>query len=118
MDIKDSDSDYQSGLFPTLSERLARHRRRVKDYSSDGSDEDSGQDHPGSLFAPETVKALPCDYESLVWERFRKMVIDGVEMPPSIFQNHCKDYCKHYMEDMYEKASSSFLKEEEASHRF
>ena len=80
MNKEDSDSDYQSGVYPPLSERLARHRRPAKDYSSDGSDEDSGQDQPRSLSALEAVKALPCDYDSMVWKRFRKMVLDGVQI--------------------------------------
>ena len=71
----------------------------------------SSLDHPHSLSAPETVKALPCNYQSLVWEHFRKMAIDGVKMPPSTFQDHSEEYCKQYMEDMYKKASASVLKE-------
>ena len=118
MDIEDSDSDYKSGVYSGLSERLSRHRQPIKDYSSDGSDEDSGLDHPCALSAPEPIQALPCDHNAIAWERFRKMVPDGVQKPPSVCDYHSEKVCKQYMDDMYLKASSSVMKEEETSHRF
>ena len=52
MDIEDSDSNYQSGIYPTLAERLAIHRQLIKDYSSDNSDKDSGLDRPSGHASP------------------------------------------------------------------
>ena len=79
----------------SMAERLARHRRPLKDYSSDAYDDDSGLDRPSgrALSAPTPVRALPCGQDALIWDLFRRMVLVGVEMPPSVFKNNSEEYC-------------------------
>ena len=78
-----------------MAERLARHQRPLMDYSSDASDNDSGYDcrigHTLSALPP--MRAFSCGHDALVWDLFRRMVLDGVEMPASVFENNSEEYC-------------------------
>ena len=116
MDISESDSDYHSEVPLTMAERLARHRRPLMDYSSDASDNDSGYDRPTgrALSAPPPMRALSCGQDALVWDLFRRKVLNGVEMLFSVFENNSEEYCQEFIDGLYKEAEATVQREHPA----
>ena len=113
MDISTSDSDYHSEAPLTMFEHLARHRRPPLDYSSEASEDDLGFDCPTghALSALPPGQAHTCGEDALVWNLFRRMVLDGVEMPASVFQNNSEEYCHNFIDGLYKKAEATVKRE-------
>ena len=92
------------------------------DYSLDASEDDSGFDRPTTcpiaraVSAPPQRQALTCGEDALVWNLFRRMVLDRKEMPASVFENNSEEFCCEFIDGLYKKAEAT-VKRENQPHR-
>ena len=83
------------------------------DYSLDASEDDSGFESPTAraVSAPPQRQALTCGEDALVWNLFRRMVLDRKEMPASVFENNSKEFCCEFIDGLYKKAEATVKRE-------
>ena len=83
------------------------------DYYSDASEDDSGFERPTAraVSAPPQRQALTCGEDALVWNLFRRMVLDRKEMPASVFENNSEEFCREFIDGLYNKAEATVKRE-------
>ena len=113
MDISTFDSDYHSEPPLTMSECLTRHRRPPLDYSTEASDDDSGFSCPTAcaVSAPPARQALTCGEDTMVWNLFCKLVLDGKKMPASVFETNSEEFHREFIDSLYKKAEATVKRE-------
>ena len=66
---------------------------------------------PRAVSAPPQRQALTCGEDALVWNLFRRMVLDRKEMPASVFVNNSEEFCREFIDGLYKKAEATVKRE-------
>ena len=49
-----------------------------------------------------------------VWNLFCKLVLDGKEMPESVFENNFEEFCRGFIDGLYKKAEATVKRENQS----